>query len=391
MTTLPTYIRRHLTFTSLGASRRVLQHVLEHGPVSQPDTACALNISRGTCHLHFQKLQHLGLIHAVESRVKGRGRSTGIWAVREKDNYFLTLIWDTPYFQAALLDLSGRDIEVFSEDWTSWRDQHAMRRRLDTVVEQCKRIAKKTNGVIRYTAAFVPGLLDVATGTVMKSVNAPYLDGFSVPDYMRDTHALPCYCGPLGAAFYHGEMETLEPGQRAMVLHWDLGVGAIAGTGDLPFSDRNDTLFPYELGHACLHPSGPRCHCGKKGCLEAYVGGWSMIKQLNDPRIQTLDAFRLAVNQSNKHAVRIAKHAAQVLGENIYWVLYALQCERLALSGPLSILYPVIRSAFVTGLAKHFTETEIAALNPVASTDYAQAMKRGAYRVARRRFFYEGD
>jgi len=391
MTTLPTYVRRHLTFSELAASRKVLQHVLEQGPVSQPETADALQMSRGTCHLHFQKLRHLGLIHTVDSRVKGRGRSTGIWTIRDNCNFFLTLIWDVPFFQAALLDFSGRDICVFREDWTQLRDQKAMQQELDVIVGKCLQAAKKEKGVIRHAAAFAPGLLDTSTGTVLKSVNFPLLDGFDIPGYLRETHGVNCHCGPLGAAFYHGEVEALEAGRRVMVVHWDLGIGAMAGTGDLPFSDRNDTLFPYEMGHARIAQRGPRCHCGKDGCLEAHVGGWAMIRQLDDPCVVTLDAFRSAVLQENKRAVQIAKQAAQALGENIYWMVYSLQCERLVISGPLSVIFPVVRSAFIKGLARHFTKEEIAALNPVASADPVTAMKRGAFRLARHRFFYQGE
>jgi len=53
------------------------------------------------------------------------------------------------------------------------------------------------------------------------------------------------------------------------------------------------------------------------------------------------------------------------------------------------VIFPVVRKAFIKGLARHFTKEEIAVLNPVASTEPVTAMKRGAFRLARHRFFYE--
>lgn len=31
-----------------------------------------------------------------------------------------------------------------------------------------------------------------------------------------------------------------------------------------------------ELGHITVHPAGPVCRCGNRGCLEAFAGGWAI-------------------------------------------------------------------------------------------------------------------
>lgn len=33
-----------------------------------------------------------------------------------------------------------------------------------------------------------------------------------------------------------------------------------------------------EVGHLPIDPSGPRCHCGGIGCVEAYAGGWAIAR-----------------------------------------------------------------------------------------------------------------
>lgn len=32
-----------------------------------------------------------------------------------------------------------------------------------------------------------------------------------------------------------------------------------------------------EIGHTLVHPGGRRCHCGARGCLEAYCGGYGIL------------------------------------------------------------------------------------------------------------------
>ena len=34
-----------------------------------------------------------------------------------------------------------------------------------------------------------------------------------------------------------------------------------------------------ELGHVAVELEGEPCHCGSRGCLEAYVGGWAIIER----------------------------------------------------------------------------------------------------------------
>ncbi len=35
-----------------------------------------------------------------------------------------------------------------------------------------------------------------------------------------------------------------------------------------------------ELGHAILYPSGRQCNCGQKGCVEQYISGNAIEKNL---------------------------------------------------------------------------------------------------------------
>jgi len=37
-----------------------------------------------------------------------------------------------------------------------------------------------------------------------------------------------------------------------------------------------------ELGHITVDMHGPRCHCGRRGCLEAFAGGWAIAALARD-------------------------------------------------------------------------------------------------------------
>ncbi len=235
----------------------------------------------------------------------------------------------------------------------------------------------------------MPGSLCPHSGIVINSALFPVLNGMNFKTLMQQRYGLPCYS--LGLGFYHGEIRHLPPGTRTLVLEWNLGVRAVAGVGERVISHGNQESLLSEIGHVVVERDGKLCHCGKKGCLEAYAGGWAMIEALGDGQIQSMEAFCDAVLGGNAEALKIAGAAAYTLGKSLTWTLQIMQSKRVIISGPLSRIFPMVRGEFVDGLATIFTAAEIAGLNPVSSNDPFAAMQYGAYRCARRKFFYPDD
>lgn len=113
----------------------------------------------------------------------------------------------------------------------------------------------------------VPGIIDQGKG---KLVMAPTLDIWDVPleEIYREFSQYPVYVE--NDANASGYLEHwLDGGQRNMIyLSLKRGVG-----GAILLSDRQytgDNGRGGEFGHLRIVPNGRLCHCGRKGCLEAY-------------------------------------------------------------------------------------------------------------------------
>ncbi len=52
--------------------------------------------------------------------------------------------------------------------------------------------------------------------------------------------------------------------------------GAIVVEGRLLRGSKN---YAGEIGHTTICETGPRCHCGNRGCLEAYVGSYALLRE----------------------------------------------------------------------------------------------------------------
>ena len=385
---IPKYIARRLSMTELSSSRALLQLIYESGTMSQLRAAKELSTSSGAANLHFQKLEYLGLIRRAQIIKNIRGRSTIIWEINREQNFCLTLVFDTPFVLVSLVDFAGRVLLQRREDMTSTKDRDTLLACIDEFIKQAEECAVQHNGVIRQVFIGVPGILAPKTGAVINAANFPLLNGVDFQALMTEKHNIPCYCGPLGLAFYCGEIEKLPPETRAMVFYWDLGVGVAAGVGERIISHGNDDLFLSEVGHVRICRDGKLCHCGRRGCLEAYTGGWAIIDSLQQDGIQTMKELIDAVLSGHAGAVSAVKKAARLLGEHLVWPIQVMQSERLIISGPLSVFFPVVKEDFIEGLRTMLREDEIKSIDPQASDDPLAAMQRGASSLTRRRFFY---
>lgn len=71
-----------------------------------------------------------------------------------------------------------------------------------------------------------------------------------------------------------GEFISQSKYTKLFNVIWGTGVGGTFITKE------NNTLIinPVEIGHQILDPEGPVCGCGRKGCLEALIGGRAIHK-----------------------------------------------------------------------------------------------------------------
>ena len=323
------YVKKRLDFSDLSSSRRVLCLLDECGALSQPEAAAMLSMSTGACNLHFQRLEHEGLIHRVAKRSEGRGRPTLIWDIDRGQNACITLVFDVPYFHAALCDFSGTVIEEIREDLTDLTDPADLLQHIVEFCENAVRMMDARHGTIRQIYAALPGLLDPHTGAVVSAVNVPMLTGLDLRQELEPRLGIPFHAGSLGPAYYYGEIEEPVEGRLTMLVHWDLGIGFVFGTERriLTLDTNADGGSPLisELGHVRVARDGNPCHCGKTGCLEAYVGGWAILQALANPGLNTLPQLVEAVKSGDRKALAETRKAARFLGKHLAWPLQLMK------------------------------------------------------------------
>ena len=146
----------------------------------------------------------------------------------------------------------------------------------------------------------IPDWLEYPVGEVLS-------EHFSLPVYMEnDVHALT-----------YAERKLWEEDEFTDTLFVSIrsGIGmAVIMDGRVLNGRYGNTGF---LGHTIVDIDGPRCSCGKRGCLELYCSEPSMLKMYSEWTGNTVDSVKALVERANGcdvDAIRVLEYAGYHLG-----------------------------------------------------------------------------
>ncbi len=132
-----------------------------------------------------------------------------------------------------------------------------------------------------------------------------------------------------------------------------------------------------EFGHITIEKDGPVCTCGRKGCVEAFVGTYAIIRQVQEklnsgqksllgkisPEKMTPKDVSLAASQGDRVALEVLRDVGTYLGIGLANVVNLLNIERIVVGGGVAnagelILRPAreaLNNEALTNLAKMAT------------------------------------
>lgn len=172
---------------------------------------------------------------------------------------------------------------------------------------------------VRGVGVAVPGPVEFATGRVVSPPIMTDWDEFDIPGYFADQYGCPVLVDNDVNAMAFGEQRVCWPQHLDMLL---IKVGTGVGCGIIANGElyRGAQGAAGDLGHILYSgEGGPVCRCGNIGCVEAYAGGWALLRDLralgHDVE-SSVDVVRL-IRAGQPDAVRLARQAARVLGQAI--------------------------------------------------------------------------
>ncbi|MBQ0987007.1 ROK family transcriptional regulator [Streptomyces sp. F63] len=333
----------------------VLRQIIAHSPVSRQELAAATGLSLATVANLVGELLALGLLTEVGFEESAGGRPRGLVAVNTSGGALVGVDVAETYVHVELFDpalnvLARADEELRPGENGPRQVAGHIVAAVESVTGQGGRGSGTGGGDRRIlgVGVSVPGQVDREGGV---SVYAPNWDWHEVPLLSLLAGRLPhplhldnplraCTVAELwfGAARDRGD---------AVVVNLGTGVGAgLALGGSL---HRGVTNSAGEWGHTTLVLDGRPCHCGNRGCVEAYVGAPAIMRRLRelDPgspllhpgdQTATIAALARAAGEGDPVAVAAVRETARFLGAGIADLVNLLNPEVIVLSSWVAAL-----------------------------------------------------
>ncbi|WP_432460364.1 MULTISPECIES: ROK family protein [unclassified Agarivorans] len=147
------------------------------------------------------------------------------------------------------------------------------------------------------------------------------------------------YC--LAVAIKNQEQYRATDNLVAIQLGYGVGMGLIVNNP----SYQPSMIASTEFGHTKFSLNGPQCRCGKRGCIEAYLGDYAIYRDacaiyklpqddLLHPSEQQMQHLNQLASNPNEPMTQIFNQAGMVLGLGLANIMALFNPQKIVISGP---------------------------------------------------------
>lgn len=336
-----------------GSRETVLRAIALDGPLSRSQIAEELGISSATVTAVTRDLLDVGLVEmAGKAPANGtRGRPQELLTIVPRAATVLGVKVAEEQIAAVATDLRGDVVEEFELAFDPTGPDPSGR-----LAELLRAITAGVGGRLIGIGLGVPGTVaSVDEGTVGGAVTSPMFGWHDLPlaELLAERLGVP--------VIVDNDVNTLTIAEHLygnardvddfVVITWGRGIGAgIFLDGAL----RRGRGGAGELGHTVAVPGGPRCECGRRGCLEAVAAVPALVDAARRERLVGVDdglESLLAVAASSDRAAALLMDAGGSLGRAVADVVNLLAPQMVVLSGEGMVAWEHLRPGFDAALA----------------------------------------
>ncbi len=310
----------------------ILNVVRQHGPISRVDVARLSGLSVGAVTGLTRELVDNGLVYEKQEGDSRGGRPPILLALQPDGPYVVGLKLAENTLTFALTNLNA-DVIARATLTGSMRDPEKVAAR---VAEGIGLMLAETGihpGKLLGVGVGMAGILDAEAGVCRMS---PYLGWENVPlaALVEKWTNLPVYLD--------NDVNTLTLVEKLYgaglgVNHFlTVTVGRGVGLGIVV----NGQLYrggggAGEFGHSAIDRSGDLCDCGKRGCLETFVGDPWLLRHAaaRGLSVEGVEQLADAVRQQQPVALQLLREAGDALGRAVAMLVNVFDPELLIFSG----------------------------------------------------------
>jgi len=347
----PDAIRRH----NLGL---LLGQVHRGGELTRAELTQRLSLSRSTIGVLVADLTELGLLdERVPNGGARAGRPSHVVGPRPDGPYAIAVDVEVTHLTIAAVGIGGHVLSRHTMPMDPTPSPPGL------VARHIVAAAAEVGGQVGAGAwpvgigVSVPGAVDWHSGTVEFAPNLTWRhEEFGAMLAAMAPPGLPVVVGndadlAVVAEHLRGNGRDCDD---VVYLMGRIGVGAGIIVNGAPL--RGHDGHAGEVGHNVVDVSGPRCHCGKRGCVETYVGENALLELAgrNEPATaQNVAAVFADATAGEERAGAAVRAVAEALGRTIAGLVNVLNPERVLLGGSFAEVFHLAEEEMVRAMDSH--------------------------------------
>ncbi|ASP35368.1 Xyl repressor [Labrenzia sp. VG12] len=343
----------------------VLQALRRSGPMARIDLGQITRLSPATVTAITSDLLDQGLIVSLESEEpkapQARGRPRTLLKLNPEAVYTIGVRLAVNAIDLSLVNFAGEVIkEARSRFDTATADATSFPAALISAIREFLQEAGVSVSRVREIGVAAQGVVETETGMVAWS---PAFAGRKIPIVgpLHDAFGAECYISNdtnMITEALHWSDPNRYSGTFAVIM-LDYGVGMGLYLNNQLFSGASGTAA--EFGHANHLPGGALCRCGKKGCLEAYLSDYALVRAAShlpedtDPITIRAGVSGLArlielAGSGDEAACKAFHDAGRVLGYGLARVIAMIDPKRVVLTGAAMRAFAFMEKGMWEGL-----------------------------------------
>jgi predicted NBD/HSP70 family sugar kinase len=336
----------------------LLGQVHRDGELTRAQLTQRLALSRSTIGALVADLTELGLVdERVPTGGARAGRPSHVVGPRPDGPYAIAVDIDVTHLTIAAVGIGGQMLSRHTMPMDPSPSPPDLVAR--HIVEQAAKVAVEVDGRAWPIGIgiSVPGTVDWHSGTVEFAPNLTWRH--------ENFGAMVAALAPPGRRVLVGNDADLaviaehvrgsgRGSDNVVYLIGRIGVGAGIIVNGAPL--RGHDGYAGEVGHNVVDASGPECHCGKRGCVETYVGENALLELAGRAEPATADSIAAVFADAAAGEVQASsavRAVAAALGRTIASLVNVLNPERVLLGGSFTDVFRLAETEMLQALDSH--------------------------------------
>ncbi|PYZ97521.1 sugar kinase [Alteribacter lacisalsi] len=355
----------------------ILNLVRLQGPISRAQIAKITKLTPPTVGTIVSEFLEEGILREEADLGKSKGgRKPIMLSINASRFYVIGVYGAAEVVRTVIATLDGKVKHEVNQPLTTLPSKDEFLQIITKNIHQVLSLEKAPAESVVGIGVAMHGLVDTEKGI---SVFAPHLNLENIPlkEVLEHEFTVP--------VFVENDVRALTLaeswyGQGQAVSNFIcISVGLGVGSGMV----LNNKIFrgPYhaagEIGHTTVDVSGPRCHCGNHGCLEAYASEHAILYRIKkgirmgrstiltewlrgDENSLTIEMVFKAAAEGDPHAVETLEDSGRYLGIAIANVINILTPSRIILEGRIfeagDLILSPLRQMVEKGSLRHTME-----------------------------------